>query len=619
MTGIRSDTIYGNCSKRTIMVLDNVEHILSAASIVGEIVAACPELVVLVTSRSRLRVTGELEFRLEPLPVPEPDIPLDGLAANSAAALLADRVQSVQPAFAISSDDREAVIGTCRALEGLPLAIELAASKMKILTLPMLLERLQRPLDLLQRGNVDLPHRQQTLRNTIAWSFELLDDQAKRLFRYLSVFPGGFTVETCEVVLGGVPGGAPDALMTLETLVDSSLVYRAGGSSSPRFSMLESIREFGREELVARKERVAADKALVDWCKHLTREEYGFPTCVVPKFWLARLDEERVNIRAAHRALAIGDNPVALLEFVAALGHYLYLRGPHVEALQWFEAAMLHHDAATADIRLQGYYWSTHLALHLGQVNAAQELANEAVSLANEIGDPEWRAATTHCLALVEQRLGHFNTAERLAMEQISLWDQAGIAGLSGFGYHMLGDIALERGEYEQARQMQLRAIDRYYDIGGFGWVALATSNLGKISASKGDRTDAARLYRESLAMAIEHHAEFIMTIPILGLASIASDCGLHEIAVCLASSALHVLEEREENIPVSARQTNDRIVSTAMAALDADRVQPLIAQGKNLKQADWLTHAAILFESLDEQLHQRDRSPKHPAAAAVS
>ena len=280
------------------MLLDNCERVLTAtASAVAALLAACPALQILATSRAPLRIRGEQLVPVNPLPVPrfDPASSPDTLAESDAVALLVDRARMVRPDFVLTARHAVAIADICRRLDGLPLAIELAAARLRILSVDALLTQMHDPMHLLQGGPRDLPARQQTLRDTVAWSYGLLSDGDQRLFRHLAVFAGGWTLEAAAAV--GTLSLA-EAHERVERLVDQSLV-RSTGTHVPRFAMLETIREFGQERL-AESGADQVRRAHQQWVTELVEAVWPSRAATPISFGdLRRLDQERDNIRAA--------------------------------------------------------------------------------------------------------------------------------------------------------------------------------------------------------------------------------------------------------------------------------------------------------------------------------
>ena len=333
MRPLRETVVDALQGRDVLLVLDNFEHLLPAAPSVVALLAACPRLVALVTSRAALRVQGEQEWAVPPLAVPNPDAlpPLATLRHAPAVALFVQRAQAVQPAFALDEANAPAVATLCRHLDGLPLAIELAAAWIKVFPPPALLARLDAGsmLAVLTRGGQDMPARHRTLRDAIAWSYQLLPEREQALFRPLSVFAGGCTLEAAEVVATTVPGeaGAPvrgaSVWIGLAALVDHSLLRtEEQPDGEPRFAMLETIRQYGLEQLAAHGEAEETRRRHTAYYTHLaetTGPAFEGPDRVA---WLDYLDREHDNLRAAVRwILHTGAGDLGL-RLGAALGHF---------------------------------------------------------------------------------------------------------------------------------------------------------------------------------------------------------------------------------------------------------------------------------------------------------
>ena len=288
-------------AKQFLVIIDNGEHLLDAlGEVVAMVLAACPAVQVLVTSRAPLHVRGEQEFPVEPLSPPLPEVSdLETLVANAAVRLFAARARAVWPAFRLEATNATVVAALCRQLDGLPLAIELAAARSKLFPPEALLDQMSDRLRWLSDGPRDLPPRQRTIRDTIAWSYDLLAPEGQRLFRRLAIFVGGFTLEAALAV--GVPAGhLEDELMTtIAALVDQGLVRRVDDGAAPRFTLLETIREFGRQQAAAHGELEGIREAHAAWCLALAQEAEPHLGGPDQSTWLGRLETEHDNLRAA--------------------------------------------------------------------------------------------------------------------------------------------------------------------------------------------------------------------------------------------------------------------------------------------------------------------------------
>ncbi len=294
--------------REVLLVLDNFEHLLRTAPVVPDLLAAGPQVKVLATSRAPLRVRGEREYLVPVLRLPTPEDARDisVLETNEAIAFFVDRVQAVRPDFALTSGNATAVMEICQRLDGLPLALELAAARAKILPPPTLQARLGARLPLLTGGPRDAPDRQRTLRDAIAWSYELLSPEARILFHRLGVFVGGWTLEAAEAVANFA--GDLDILEGLASLADSSLIRLDESGSEPRFGMLETIREFAQERLAASVDEAMLRQAHAAYFIRLAEQGKPFMYRAGQREWLRKLETEHPNFRAAFDVLATSDD-----------------------------------------------------------------------------------------------------------------------------------------------------------------------------------------------------------------------------------------------------------------------------------------------------------------------
>ncbi len=324
--------------KQILLVLDNFEQVSDAAPLVAELLEAAPRLKALVTSRACLQIYGEAEFPVPPLALPDPRRlpPLERLTQYEAARLFIERARAVKPDFAISDENAPAVAEICVRLDGLPLAIELAAVRIKVLTPAALLARLSRRLHVLTGGARNLPARQQTLRDAIAWSHELLPEVEQALFARLAVFVGGCTLEAVEAVCKADDDLVSDPLDTIQALVNNSLVRQeVRGNAEPRLHMLETIREYALEQLVARAEEAMLRSAHASYYLNLAQAAQPLLDTDQQEAWLDRLDAEHDNLRAALTwALERGDSILAM-RLSTALWRFWEMRGYFTEGRRW--------------------------------------------------------------------------------------------------------------------------------------------------------------------------------------------------------------------------------------------------------------------------------------------
>jgi predicted ATPase len=501
--------------RQLLLLLDNTEQLLSAAPLVSRLLDAAPRLKLLVTSREPLRVHDEQVVPVLPLALPDiehlPD--LDRLSRVPAVALFVERVREVQPTFALTADNAQAIAEICRRLDGLPLALELAAARSNVLPPAALLARLVHRLPLLTHGARDVPQRQQTLRNTIAWSYDLLDESEKALFRRLSVFAGGFTLEAVQAVCVldadaiSTATSAKDnedaVLDQLAQLLDKSLVQpqpQQGEGGEPRFTMLETIHEYAQEQLEASGEATTVQERHLNYFLRLAEEAY--PQMFNPErdVWMERLDREEANLRAALSwSKSDKDAVQAGLRLVGALTFYWSLRGSWHEGRTWSEGMLERTDgtdrSAARGQALLGAGW---LAWDEGDYAAASLRAEESLSIARELGDKRGVGIADLLLGLV--RMGQRNSAgafpllteSRAIYKELGDWSvEALVLYYLGMATYFSGDRAAARAHYEES----LRLFQQLGDVLG---MTLVVSALEVVGLPPGDQDPARSLYEQS-------------------------------------------------------------------------------------------------------------------------
>ena len=440
-------------AKQALLVLDNVEQVVEAAPFVADLVAACPRLTVLATSRTALRLRAEQRFRVPPLGLPDParDASPDVVASAAAVRLFAARARAARADFALSPDNAAAVAEICRRLDGLPLAIELAAARVSLLPPAALLARLggpsdRAPLHALAGGARDLPERQRTVRETIDWSYHLLDPGAQRLFARVSVFAGGCTLEAIEAVCD--PDGALDILDGVTALADASLLSRTDGAA-PRVVMLEMIHEYARERLDALGELAPQRRARALYYAadvEASRSEFK----ARQKAWLERWELEHDNARAALRwALESGEVEVGL-RLAGVLWPFWYLRGYVTEGRRWLEG-LLERPGTVSAARAEATRGAAGLASEQGDLTRAEMWRREGLALYRAIGEDRGIADMLNLMGTVAREQGAFERATASYEESLALCramnDTIGVA----VALNNLGTTWRYRGQLERA------------------------------------------------------------------------------------------------------------------------------------------------------------------------
>jgi predicted ATPase/DNA-binding CsgD family transcriptional regulator len=464
-----------------LLVLDNFEHVLKAAPLLADLLAACPALKLLVTSRASLRLRSEYEFPVPPL------------AADDAVALFAQRAQQHRPNFALTPHNGDAVRELCVRLDGLPLALELAAVRIKLLSPQAILARLDERLNLLTGGPADAPARQQTLRNAIAWSYDLLTREEQRAFRRLAVFVGGFSLEAAEAALKtegrGLSEESPVSVLSpqssildgLAGLVDQSLVRQVERpDGEPRFTMLETIREYGLEQLIVCGEQESARRAHADVCLSLAERAEPYLAGEDQRQWLDRLDQEHNNLRAALQ-WAVQHDPLIAVRISGALQRFWYARSHLREGLSWLNMALAAQGAVEDATRLKALHGAALLATAVTRLEDAERLCCEALALARRCGDLATAAAVLQPLAIVLAWRGRYDHARATSEESIALsrivGDSVGLAMALAYRGH----IGFFAGDYAAARE-SLRAALTIFRARNHTWgTAFASYGAGLV------------------------------------------------------------------------------------------------------------------------------------------
>jgi predicted ATPase len=570
--------------RRLVLLLDNFEQVTVAAPLVAELLAAAAGLVVLVTSRTVLRLNGEHEFPVEPLPTPPAGTagapPLADLRQYPAVRLFEERAQAAAPGFELTSENAEAVAEICRRLDGLPLAIELAAARSRMLPPQALLARLDDRMSLLTDGARDLPERQRTLRNTLDWSFGLLSPAGQALLSRLGVFPGTFDLEAAEAV-GGAHGSAPtgqdqaeEIIDTLGSLVDASLIRAEDWAGRPRFSLLETIRDYARERLRESGQwKEVHDRHAAHFLELAESAGAGLegpspagaglegPSEVA---WLDRLEAEHDNLGAAISWLLDQDQPGPALQLSAMTWQYWWLRGHTEESARYGEVIVASGERLPA-----------------GQLGYAQIGQGVLLILSGD---------KARAQVLFEQALALFRR----------LGDKRGIAIATGY----LGHLAALRGDYGKARKLLTESLASPQDLGDDVSVALMCNFLGQIPLRQGDNDAAARLFSQGLDAARRVRDRFPLLISLYDLArssqareDLAGAAGLLREGLSAASDA------GDESTVGYYLQ---RLAALAMQRDDPDRAVRLLAAADALLQAagtGWLVAYAATAPSDDDTL----------------
>jgi predicted ATPase/class 3 adenylate cyclase len=514
--------------KHLLLVLDNFEQVIGAAGMVSELAKAGPHIKIVPTSRTNLNVYGEHEYSVPPLALPDVKQlpPLDKLTHYEAIELFIERARAVKAEFNMSADDAPAVAEICVRLDGLPLAIELAAARVRVLPPQALLARLSDRLKLLTGGAKDLALRQQTLRGTIDWSFNLLSEEEKQLFSRMAVFQGGCTLQAMEVVCNYDGKLQVDVLDGAQSLVDKSLLrQREGSNGETHFWMLGTIEEYAREKLEERGEAATLRREHALYYMSFAEEAEPHLIAKDQQEWLDVLEEEHDNIRAAmywaresetetetevrrnDEGQAQRDPPVEIgLRIAGAMGRFWNMRGYYSEGREQIGALLELEKVAMRRVRTEGNLsWS-----------AANSVANETIDeyAAN-------RATALSWAGVVTWNQGDITAARSLQEESLSIRRELGDRWGIAFSLNVLGIVAFERGDYAEARSMYEMSLSIRRELDDKWGIASSLNCLGTIVQEEGDYAAARPLYEESLAICRELGDKWAMTVPLNNLGAI--------------------------------------------------------------------------------------------------
>ncbi len=538
---------------RTLIALDNLEQVVDVAPDISELLARCPSLIIMATSRIPLRLGGEQLFPVAPLSVPGLQQPFASVPAgeDGAVALFMHRAQSVRPGFAVDSTNASVVTEICRRLDGLPLAIELAAARTKVLSPAALLLRLDHKLRVLTGGPRDLPDRQRTLRDTIAWSYDLLLPEQQALFRQLAVFAGGFTLEAAEAIAGSVA----DVLDGLTDLVDGGLVRQdeqPGGET--RFRMLETVREYAQERLESSEEAESALQRHAEWFLRLVEVANLTEYRAGEKAALDRLGQDLDNIRAALgwtlRADAPADHIDIALRIAAGMERFFVTRSLVREGRSWVERALQRSAGTSLEARARGNAAAGILTMVEVDDDVSMRYSGESVALWNQLDKPvgatsalffmgliSWRrrdetrlaeivdqanallpriqGSTWKNTALVLQGMmahvrGNFDLAQESFGEAIQIYGQIGFTWGVGWLYGVLAAVAMQANDPRRALQLAQHSLKTFWEHEDFASVSGELVSVALAAARLGQPASAARLL--GLASAVREASGLVVT-----------------------------------------------------------------------------------------------------------
>ena len=591
--------------RHLLLVLDNYEQVLTAAALVTDLLGRCPRLKVLVTSRAGLRLDGERIFPVPPLEVPDPErrLTVEQVIDVAAVRLFADRALGANPAFTLTDGNVGAVVAVCHRLDGLPLAIELAAARSTLFAPEAMLPLLARRLPLLTSGRRDAPDRHQTMRHAIAWSHDLLTSDQQALFRRLAVFVGGFSLEAAETICGqraeGPSSSPATGLDSVAALADASLLrHEPGPGGVPRYLMLETVREFGLEQLAAADEDEdvqdahAAYFAGLDYRLDPNRIESG----ELFDDRLLRIEADHPNCRAALAHMAATGDAAGVLRLAGALADFWHHRGHLREGRQWLEWALGRAAAADPLWRGRALAGLSLVVWSQGDGDGAEPPAKTALAIARETGDLELTALSLHLLGMIERVRDRLDTAELLMQEARVRWRAFGTPTNEAWSLTNLSAIARQRGDVQTSARLVEEALGLFRTAGHASGTAMALSNVAELAADRGDDGHAVTAYQEAVHHWASIGERWRIARALSGLAALAAGHGQPEQAATLIGAADARLSECGTDLLPGDRRLCDRATATARAALGPERFAAQRDAGRALPYAAALAVAEAVF-----------------------
>ncbi len=571
-------------SKSLLLVLDNCEHLVAAcAHLASALLRACPNLKILATSREALGIAGEVTYHVPPLSRPDPRrlLSIEQLAQFESVRLFVERGVYSQPRFALTDANAKAVAHICHRLDGIPLAIELAAARVKVLTVDQIAARLDDRFRLLTGGSrTGLPHHQ-TLRAAMDWSYDLLSEQERTLLRRLSVFAGGFHLEAVEAVCAGDGVDADGVLDLLANLVDKSLVMAEGLDGEIRYRLLETIRQYSLERLQESGEVAAIRGRHLDWYLGLAERAEPQLQGLDQMGWLERLEMEHDNLRAALEWTKVEASGTEVrLQLTGALHRFWAMRGYLSEGREWLEG-VVEMSTGASPVRARAIYGAGDLAFNQGDYGRAETLCAESLRLYRELDDKVGIALSLNVLALLNRMQGDYARAAALLEESLTLCRGLGRRWILAETLYILGLTVRRQGDYARAKALLEESLTLWRQTGDKWGLARSLGSLGVVARLQGDYERARALHEESLTLSKELGHKSELAERLLSLGTVAQDQGDYARAIALYEECLLLSREQGYKLPGAVSLLNLGIVSHYQG--DNERAKELVEEAKAL------------------------------------
>ena len=530
--------------KTALLVLDNCEHLIDdCARFAHALLNACPHLHIFATSREPLHIAGETTWLVPTLSLPDwqPGMDPAALRKSEAVQLLVERIRAVRPDFALDQDSAAPVYQICRKLDGIPLAIELAAARASVLSLDEIAARVDSALPWLESPDRLAPPRQQTLRAALDWSYDLLAAHEQRLFRHLSVFSGGFSLRAVEQISAADGLPAEQALALLYRLVDKSFVVRAQGSApASRYRMLRVVRQYAAEKLTQAGEEQSARERHFRWCLEFAQQAQGGVISADRAAWIARVESELPNLRQALTWSLSGQTEPALAhQLVTALAQFWQLRGYIREGMDWIEAALA-CPGVPQPVLAETYNSAAFIAQHLWLQDRALQYAESALEIWRALGDSAKTGMALCYLGLIYLGKQNFSRARRLFRESLEVLQPVGPQFAEAMALMQFGDMAFIEGDYEQAERYYIESLAVSDQVGNLLGSTRRRVRLAQAAVAKGDLARAQPLLAQSIPHGRSDRWSAAMTV--VTAASLAWAQGRLEYAArCLGMAEAYI------------------------------------------------------------------------------
>jgi predicted ATPase/class 3 adenylate cyclase len=610
-------------AKELLLVLDNCEHLVRACAEFAEAcMRACPRLRILATSREPLGVPGETIWRVPSLSLPDaqrgPSV--DHLMQFEAVRLFIERSAAIQPSFALTTENAEAVGAVCRRLDGIPLAIELAAARLRVLSPGQIAARLDERFNLLTGGGRTVLPRHQTLRGALDWSYDLLSPKERALLRRLSVFAGAWTLEAAEAVCAGEGVERQEILDLLTQLVSKSFALMDTQEESVRYGLLETVRQYGRDRLEESREADGTRTRHLNWYLQLAEQAERGMVGADQSAWLDRLEVEHDNLRAALEWAKVGDSGGdAGVRLAGALSQFWNVHGHFSEGRAWLEAVLARSPDAPAPARAKALAGIGFLAYRQGDYAGLITLCTESLALFRELGDLTGMGQALYLLGMAAEGQGDYARAKMLLQESLALGRQVGGKRRMAISLNSIGEVARCLGDYAEARASYEESLALYREGGDKRGIAIALGNLGHVALHQEDTERAAAFFMEALGLVRQLAYKLGIAEHMAGLGGVAAAQGRYARAVRLLGAAKDLLNLLGALLEPPDQAEFESSITVARAGIGDASFSEAWAEGRAMALDEAIRYA--LSAEVPDPVHEGESAghPREPSSGGHS